>query len=169
MCRFYGSYTSESWLTSYQIFAYLIRRSGGRCHCLYVLGLLSGIIQSKSCTSLGYSRRYLHCALMSRRYIEWMHVDEFKEIGRRIILHTFPYGIREQVGSSLHPLWWVLWTFHYPNMQWYHRITRSFMTPPLHRDDMRFHTTTGTTQILVSYSPMFLKCFLDFNQKIMYL
>ena len=59
--------------------------------------------------------------------------------------------------------------FHDPYMQWYRRITRRFMTPPLHRDDMRFHTTVGTTQVLVSYSPVFLKCFSNFNQKIMYL
>ena len=101
---------SESWLTSYQISAYLIKRSGGLCQRLYVLGLLSGIIQSKSCASLGYSWRYLHHALMSNNYIEWMHVDDFREIRRHIMLHTLPYGIRKQERSSLHPLWWVLWT-----------------------------------------------------------
>ena len=51
--------------------------------------------------------------------------------------------------------------FHDPYMQWYHRITRRFMTPPLHRDDIRFHTTAGITQALVSYSSMFLKVFLS--------
>ena len=40
--------------------------------------------------------------------------------------------------------------FHDPYMQWYHPITRRFMTPPLYRDVMRFHTTAGTTQVLVS-------------------
>ena len=40
--------------------------------------------------------------------------------------------------------------FHDPYMQWYRRITRRFMTPPPHRDDMRFHTTADTTQVLVS-------------------
>ena len=40
--------------------------------------------------------------------------------------------------------------FHDPYMQWYRRITQHFMTPPLHRDDMRFHTTADTTQVLVS-------------------
>ena len=59
--------------------------------------------------------------------------------------------------------------FHDPYMQWYHHITRRFMTPPFHRDDMRFHTTTGTAQVLVSYSLVFLKCCSNFNQKIMYL
>ena len=59
--------------------------------------------------------------------------------------------------------------FHDPYMQWYRRITRRFMTPPLHRDDMRFHTIVGTTQVLVSYSHVLLKCFSNFNQKIMYL
>ena len=43
-----------------------------------------------------------------------------------------------------------LMDFHDPYMQWYHRITRRLMTPPLHRDDMRFHTTTGSTHVLVS-------------------
>ena len=40
--------------------------------------------------------------------------------------------------------------FHDPYMQWYRRITRRFMTPQLHRDDMRFHTTTGSMNVLVS-------------------
>ena len=40
--------------------------------------------------------------------------------------------------------------FHDPYMQWYRRITQRFMTPPLHKDDMRYHTIVGTTQILVS-------------------
>ena len=43
-----------------------------------------------------------------------------------------------------------LMDFHDPYMQWYRRITRRFMTPPLHRDDMRFHTTAGSTHLLVS-------------------
>ena len=40
--------------------------------------------------------------------------------------------------------------FHDPYMQWYRRITRRFMTPRLHRDDMRFHTTAGSMDLLVS-------------------
>ena len=43
-----------------------------------------------------------------------------------------------------------LMDFHDPYMQWYRRITRRFMTPPLHKDDMRFHTTAGSTHVLVS-------------------
>ena len=43
-----------------------------------------------------------------------------------------------------------LMDFHDPYMQWYRRITRLFMTPPLHRDDMRFHTRAGSTYLLVS-------------------
>ena len=54
--------------------------------------------------------------------------------------------------------------FHDPYTQWYRRITRGFMTPPLHRDDIRFHTTASTTQVLVSYNSVFLKCFSNFNQ-----
>ena len=54
--------------------------------------------------------------------------------------------------------------FHDPYMQWYRRITRHFMTPSLHRDEMRFHTTTDTTQVLVSLSIVFLKCFSNLNQ-----
>ena len=40
--------------------------------------------------------------------------------------------------------------FHDPYMQWYHRITQRFMTPPIHRDDIRYHTTVGTTQVFVT-------------------
>ena len=40
--------------------------------------------------------------------------------------------------------------FHDPYIQWYRRITQRFMTLPLHRDDIRYHITTGTTQVLVS-------------------
>ena len=43
-----------------------------------------------------------------------------------------------------------LMDFHDPYMQWYRRITQHFMTPQLHRDDMRFHTTVGSTNVLVS-------------------
>ena len=81
MCKSYDNHPYESWLTNYQISAYLIKRSGGQCHRLYVLGLLSGIVQSESYASLGYTKRYLHLALMSNSYIEWMHVDDFREIG----------------------------------------------------------------------------------------
>ena len=56
MCRFYGSHTLESWLTSYQISAYLIRRSGEQCHRLYVLELLSDIVQNESYASLATAR-----------------------------------------------------------------------------------------------------------------
>ena len=54
--------------------------------------------------------------------------------------------------------------FHYPYMQWYRHITQRFMTPPLHRDEMRFHTIAGTTKVLVSSSTVFLKCFSNLNQ-----
>ena len=40
--------------------------------------------------------------------------------------------------------------FRDPYIQWYCHITRRFIIPPLHRDDMRFHTIAGTTQVLVS-------------------
>ena len=40
--------------------------------------------------------------------------------------------------------------FHDPYMQWYCCITRHFMTPPLHKDDMRNQIIACTTQILVS-------------------
>ena len=48
------------------------------------------------------------------------------------------------------PLMVGIMDFLDPYMQWYCCITRRFMTPPLQRDEMRFHTTTGTTQVLVS-------------------
>ena len=60
------------------------------------------------------------------------------------MLDTLPYRIHERTRSSLHPLWRVLWTSMYdPYMQWYRRITRCFMTPPLHRGDIRYHTIAG--------------------------
>ena len=40
--------------------------------------------------------------------------------------------------------------FQNPYMQWYRRITRRFLTPRLHRDDMRFHTTAGSMNVMVS-------------------
>ena len=43
-----------------------------------------------------------------------------------------------------------LMDFYAPYMQWYRRIKRHFMILPLHRDEMRFHTTTGSTHVLVS-------------------
>ena len=41
--------------------------------------------------------------------------------------------------------------FHDPYMEWYQRITRRLITPPLHRDQMRYHSTTTTTQLLVRF------------------
>ena len=52
-----------------------------------------------------------------------------------------------------------LMDFHDSYMQWYRCITRRFLTPRLHRDDMRFHTTAGSMDLLVSYSHVFLKYF----------
>ncbi|KAL6315777.1 hypothetical protein AAG906_008162 [Vitis piasezkii] len=40
--------------------------------------------------------------------------------------------------------------FHDPYMEWYRRITRCLVTPPLHRDQMRYHSTTTTTQLLIA-------------------
>ena len=48
------------------------------------------------------------------------------------------------------PLMVGIMDFHDPYMQWYRYITRHFMIPPLHRDDMRYHTIAGTTKVLVS-------------------
>ena len=77
---------------------------------------------------------------MGNSYIEWMNVDDFREIkatyhasyialwdirAGRIIIAPHMVGIID---------------FHDPYLQWYHRITRRFMTPPLHRDDMRCET-----------------------------
>ena len=58
--------------------------------------MLSGIVESEYCASLGYAKRYLHLALMSNDYIEWMHVDDIREIVQCIMLHTLPYGVRER-------------------------------------------------------------------------
>ena len=34
--------------------------------------------------------------------------------------------------------------FHDPYMEWYRRITRCLIAPPLHRDQMRYHSTATT-------------------------
>ena len=39
--------------------------------------------------------------------------------------------------------------FNNPYMQWYRVITWCFITPLLHQDLMRFHSTTSTTKLLV--------------------
>ena len=41
--------------------------------------------------------------------------------------------------------------FHDPYMEWYRRITRRLITPPLHRDQMRYHSTVAATQLLVRF------------------
>ena len=41
--------------------------------------------------------------------------------------------------------------FHDLYMEWYRRITRRLITPPLHRNKMRYHSTTTTTQLLVIF------------------
>ena len=63
-----------------------------------------------------------------------------------------PLVFRGLTGSQRTPGFWgvTIMDFHDPYMQWYRHITLHFMTLPLYRDDMRYHTTTGTTQILVS-------------------
>ena len=38
-----------------------------------------------------------------------------------------------------------------PYMEWYRRITQRLITPPLHRDQMRYHSTTAATQLLVRF------------------
>ena len=39
--------------------------------------------------------------------------------------------------------------FYDPYMQWYRRIMRRLIAPMLHRDHMRFHSTTSATELLV--------------------
>ena len=46
--------------------------------------------------------------------------------------------------------------FQDPYMQWYRRITRRFLTPRLHRDDMRFHTTAGSMNVMVSQTDLLI-------------
>ncbi|RVW72697.1 hypothetical protein CK203_056753 [Vitis vinifera] len=40
--------------------------------------------------------------------------------------------------------------FHDPYMEWYRRITRRLITPLLHRDQMRYHSTAATIQLLIT-------------------
>ena len=47
------------------------------------------------------------------------------------------------------PLAITTMAFYDPYMQWYRRITRCLITLVLHRDHMRFHSTTSTTKLLV--------------------
>ena len=53
--------------------------------------------------------------------------------------------------------------FHYPYMHWYRCITRCFMTPPLHRDYMRYHTTVSTTQVFGKLESCVSKVFFNFE------
>ena len=47
------------------------------------------------------------------------------------------------------PLAITTMAFYDPYMQWYRRITRRLITPVLHRDHMRFHSTASTIESLV--------------------
>ncbi|KAL6328847.1 hypothetical protein AAG906_003864 [Vitis piasezkii] len=42
--------------------------------------------------------------------------------------------------------------FYDPYMQWYRHITRCLIAPVLHRDHMRFHSTTSATELLMAIS-----------------
>ena len=41
--------------------------------------------------------------------------------------------------------------FHDPYMEWYRCITRLLITPPLHRDQIRYHSIILTTQLLARF------------------
>ena len=62
--------------------------------------------------------------------------------------NILPYGVVVRSGLRRHHLWWV---FHYPYMEWYRRITRHLITPPLHRDQMGYHSTVAASQLLVRF------------------
>ena len=62
-----------------------------------------------------------------------------------------PYGVVVRSVLRRHHLWWVLCNFMI-------HITRRLITPPLHRDQMRYHSTAAATQLLV-----FINGLLNFN------
>ena len=60
------------------------------------------------------------------------------------------WGSREERIATAPPMVGVM-QFHDPYMEWYRRITRRLITPPLHRDQMRYHSTATTTQLSVRF------------------
>ncbi|KAL6329490.1 hypothetical protein AAG906_021185 [Vitis piasezkii] len=48
------------------------------------------------------------------------------------------------------PLAITTMAFYDPYMQWYRRITRCLITLVLHRDHMRFHSTTSATELMIT-------------------
>ncbi|RVW75039.1 Serine/threonine-protein phosphatase 7 long form-like [Vitis vinifera] len=59
------------------------------------------------------------------------------------------WGSREERIATAPPMVGVM-QFHDPYMEWYRRITRRLITPPLHRDQMRYHSTAAATQLLIT-------------------
>ena len=88
-------------------------------------------------------------ASLAHNYIEWVHVEDTLERLGDVSCSIYCLMMRAGRIITTPPMVGIM-DFHDPYMQWYHHITRHFMTPPLHRDDMGFHTTTNTIQILVS-------------------
>ncbi|KAL6322387.1 hypothetical protein AAG906_007940 [Vitis piasezkii] len=48
------------------------------------------------------------------------------------------------------PLAITTMSFYDPYMQWYRHITQCLIAPVLHRDHMRFHSTTSVTELLIT-------------------
>ena len=48
------------------------------------------------------------------------------------------------------PLMAVIMDFHDSYMEWYRHITRCLITPPLHKDQIRYHNTVSASHFLVS-------------------
>ncbi|RVW50294.1 Serine/threonine-protein phosphatase 7 long form-like [Vitis vinifera] len=60
------------------------------------------------------------------------------------------WGSREERIATAPPMVGVM-QFHDPYMEWYRRITRRLITPPLHRDQMRYHSTAAAaSQLLIT-------------------
>ena len=60
------------------------------------------------------------------------------------------WGSREERIATAPPMVGVM-QFHDPYMEWYRSITRRLITPPLHRDQMRYHSTAAASQLLVRF------------------
>ncbi|RVX06235.1 Serine/threonine-protein phosphatase 7 long form-like [Vitis vinifera] len=56
------------------------------------------------------------------------------------------WGSREERIATTPPIVGVM-QFHDPYMEWYRHITRRLITPPLHRDQMRYHSTVAASAL----------------------
>ena len=83
----------------------------------------------------------------SRRILRYIPIRPHQH---RLAAYYLPCREMEARDPHISPPLVGMMDFQDPYMQWYRRITRRFLTPRLHRDDMRFHTTAGSMNVMVS-------------------